>query len=128
MPIGDWQKDSSGPVCAFFCFFTLLNSACSVSGPLVGTTAFDRKGANTYRLLALAIAASTALAATIAVAAPECVRCTVVAVSGDTLTVRTALGQNVPVMLPDKTRYLKVAPSSLDHVDPGARRYLDQTE
>ena len=91
-------------------------------------TAFDRKGADTYRLLALAIAASTALAATTAVAAPERVRGTVVAVSGDTLTVRTALGQNVPVMLPDKTRYLKVAPSSLDHVDPGARRCLDQTE
>jgi hypothetical protein len=31
-------------------------------------------------------------------------------------------------MLPDKTRYLKVAPSILDHVDPGARRRLDQTE
>ena len=73
-----------------------------------------------YRLLALAIAAGTALAATTAVAAPERVRGTVAAVSGDTLTVRTDLGQNVPVMLPDKTRYLKVAPSSLDHVDPGA--------
>ena len=73
-----------------------------------------------YRLLALAIAAGTALAATTAVAAPERVRGTVVAVSGDTLTARTALGQNAPVMLPDKTHYLKVAPSSLDHVDPGA--------
>lgn len=91
-------------------------------------TVFDRKGANTYRLLALAIAASTALAAIPAVAAPERVRGTVVAVSGDTLTVRTALGQNVPDMLPDKTRYLKVAPWRLDHVDPGARRCLDQTE
>jgi hypothetical protein len=73
-----------------------------------------------YRLLALAIAAGTALAATTAVAAPERVRGTVAAVSGDTLTVRTDLGQNVPVMLTDKTHYLKVAPSSLDHVDPGA--------
>ena len=91
-------------------------------------TVFDRKGANTYRPLALAIAASTALAPTTGVAAPERVRGTVVIVSGDTLTVRTALDQNVPVMLPDKTRYLKVAPSRLDHVDPGARRCLDQTE
>src|ERR1700739_3539797 len=73
-----------------------------------------------YRLLALAIAAGTALAATTAVAAPERVRGTVAAVSGDTLTVRTALGQNVPVTLTDRTRYLKVAPSSLNHVDPGA--------
>jgi hypothetical protein len=91
-------------------------------------TVFDRKGAQAYRLLALAIAASTALAATTAVAAPERVRGIVVAVSGDTLTVRTALGQNVSIMLPDKTRDLKVAPSSLEHVDPGARRCLDQTE
>src|ERR1700741_3426557 len=73
-----------------------------------------------YRLLALAIAAGTVLAATTAVAAPERVRGTVAAVSGDTLTVRTDLGQNVPVMLTDKTHYLKGAPSSLDHVDPGA--------
>jgi hypothetical protein len=80
-------------------------------------TAFDRKGADTYRLLALAIAASTALAATTAAAAPERVRRTVVAVGGDTLTVRTAFGQNLPVMLPDKTRYLKVAPSMLDQTE-----------
>ena len=73
-----------------------------------------------YRLLALAIAAGTALAATTAVAAPERVRGTVAAVSGDTLTVHTALGQNVPVTLTGKTRYLEVAPSSFNHVDPGA--------
>ena len=53
-------------------------------------------------------------------AAPERVRGTVAAVSGDTLTVRTVLGQNVPVTLTGNTRYLKVAPSSLNHVDPGA--------
>jgi hypothetical protein len=73
-----------------------------------------------YRLLALAIAASTALAATTAVAAPKRVRGTVAAVSGNALTVRTALGQNVPVLLTGKTRHPKVAPSSLDHLDPGA--------
>jgi hypothetical protein len=72
-----------------------------------------------YRLLALG-AASTALAATTALAASERVRGTVAAISGDTLTVRTALGQSVPVMLTGQTRYLKVAPSSLNHVDPGA--------
>jgi hypothetical protein len=83
-------------------------------------TLFELKEHNMYRLLALAIAASTALAATTAVAAPERVRGTVAAVSGDTLTVRTALGQNVPVTLTGKTRYLTVAPSSLNHVDPGA--------
>jgi len=88
----------------------------------------DRKGANTDCLLAFAIAASTAIAVTTAVAAPESVRGTVGAVSGDTLTVRTELGQNVPVMLPDKTRCLKVAASSLDHVDLRAWRCLDQTE
>ena len=90
-------------------------------------TGFDRKGANSYRLLALAIAASTALPLLLR-SRRERVRGTVVAVSGDTLTVGTALGQNVPVMLPGKTRYLKVAPWRLDHVDPGARRCLDQTE
>lgn len=73
-----------------------------------------------YRLLALAIAAGCALAASNAFAAPEHVRGTVAGVSGDTLTVRTALGQNVPVTLTGNTRYLKVAPSSLNHVDPGA--------
>jgi hypothetical protein len=83
-------------------------------------TLFELTEHNMYRLLALAIAASTALAATTAVAAPERVRGTVAAVSGNTLTVRTALGQNVPVLLTGKTRYPKVAPSSLDHLDPGA--------
>jgi hypothetical protein len=73
-----------------------------------------------YRLLVLAIAAGCALAASNAVAAPERVRGTVDAVSGDTLTVDTAVGQIVPVTLTDSTRYPKVAPSSLNHVDPGA--------
>jgi hypothetical protein len=40
--------------------------------------------------------------------------------SGDALTVDTAAGQTVPVTLTDRTRYLKVAPSSLNRVDPGA--------
>jgi hypothetical protein len=61
-------------------------------------TLFELTEHNMYRLLALAIAASTALAATTAVAAPERVRGTVAAVSGNTLTVRTTLGQNVPVL------------------------------
>ncbi len=73
-----------------------------------------------YRFLALAIAAGCALAASNAVAAPERVPGTVAGVSGDTLTVHTAVGQIVPVTLTDTTRYLKVAPASLSHVDPGA--------
>ena len=72
------------------------------------------------RFLVLAIAAGCALAASNAVAAPERVRGTIDSVSGDTLTVDTAAGQTVPVTLTDRTRYLKVAPSSLNRVDPGA--------
>jgi len=72
------------------------------------------------RLLVLAIAAGCALAASNAVAAPERVRGTIAGVSGDALTVDTAAGQTVPVTLIDRTRYLKVAPSSLNRVDPGA--------
>ena len=72
------------------------------------------------RFLVLAIAAGCALAASNAVAAPERVRGTIVSVSGDTLSVDTAVGQIVPVVLTDRTRCLKVAPSSLNHVDPGA--------
>jgi len=72
------------------------------------------------RFLALAIAAGCALPASNAVAAPERVRGTLAAVSGDTLTVDTAVGHTVPVTLTDGTRYLKVASSSLNHVDPGA--------
>jgi hypothetical protein len=72
------------------------------------------------RFLVLAIAAGCALAASNAVAAPERVRGTIGGVSGDTLSVDTAAGQTVPDTLTDRTRYLKVAPSSLNHVDPGA--------
>ena len=72
------------------------------------------------RFLVLAIAAGCALAASNAVAAPERVRGTIAGVSGDALTVDTAAGQTVPVTLTDRTRYLKVARSSLNHVDPGA--------
>jgi len=72
------------------------------------------------RFLVLAIAAGCALGARNAVAAPERVRGTIAGVSGDTLTVNTAVGHTVPVTLTERTRYLKVAPSSLDHLDPGA--------
>ena len=72
------------------------------------------------RFLVLAIAAGCALAAGNAVAAPERVRGTIAGVNGDTLTVDTVADQIVPVTLTDRTRYLKVAPSSLNHVDPGA--------
>ena len=59
------------------------------------------------RFFVLAIAAGCALAASNAVAAPERVRGTIASVSGDTLTVDTAVGQTVPVTLTDRTRYLK---------------------
>jgi hypothetical protein len=72
------------------------------------------------RLLVLAIAAGCALATSNAVAARERVRGTVTGISGDALAVDTAGGQIVPVMLTDRTRYLKVAPSSFNHIDPGA--------
>jgi hypothetical protein len=71
------------------------------------------------RFFVLAIAAGCALAASNAVAAPEHIRGTIAGVSGDTLSVDTAAGQ-IPVTLTDSTRYLKVAPSSLNHVDLGA--------
>lgn len=73
-----------------------------------------------HRFLVLAIAAGCALAAGNALAAPERVRGTVTSISGDTLSVDTSVGHIVPVTLTDSTRYLKVAPSSLNHVDPGA--------
>jgi hypothetical protein len=83
-------------------------------------TLFEPKGADMYRrFLVLAIAAGCALATRNAVAAPERVRGTIAGVSGDTLTVNTAVGDTVPVTLTESTQYLKVAPSSLDHVDPG---------
>ena len=72
------------------------------------------------RFLVLAIAAGCALAASNAVAAPERVRGTIGGVSGDTLTVDTPVGQIAPVTLTDRTRYLKVAPASLNDVDLSA--------
>src|ERR1700753_2634464 len=84
-------------------------------------TVFELKEANMHsRFLVLAVAAGCALAAGNAVAAPERVRGTIGGVSGDTLIVDTAVGHTVPVTLTHRTRYLKVAPSSLNHVDPGA--------
>jgi hypothetical protein len=72
------------------------------------------------RFVVLAIAAGCALAASNAVAAPEHFRGTIASVSSDTLTVHTKAGQIVPVTLTAGTRYLKVAPSSLNDVARGA--------
>jgi len=72
------------------------------------------------RSLVLAIAAGCALAVGNTLAAPERVRGKIAGVSGDALSVDTAAGQTVPVTLTDRARYLKVARSSLNHVDPGA--------
>jgi hypothetical protein len=68
------------------------------------------------RFFVLAIAAGCALAASNAVAASERVRGTIGGVSGDTLSVDTGGWSNCA----GYTRCLKVAPSSLDHVDRGA--------
>jgi hypothetical protein len=55
-------------------------------------TLFELEGAYVYRrFLVLAIAAGCALAASNAVAAPERVRGTIAGISGDTLTVDTAV-------------------------------------
>ena len=87
-------------------------------------TLVELKGGYLYRrFLLLTIAAGCALTASNAVAASERVRGTVASVSGDTLIVDTVAGQIVPVTLTDGTRYLKLAPSSLNHVDPAA--YID---
>ncbi|HWA79328.1 MAG TPA: hypothetical protein VG848_03365 [Acetobacteraceae bacterium] len=68
-----------------------------------------------------ALLATTALAAT-ALAAPasEHVRGTVTAISGDTLTVHTRGGADVPVTLTGATHYAEVLKSSLDKIEPGS--------
>jgi len=74
------------------------------------------------RLAAFLLAASAALLATTALAAPmrERVRGTVAEISGDTLTVRTMTGTDVPVALTGSTRYSEVLKSNLDRVDQGS--------
>lgn len=74
------------------------------------------------RILALALAAGTALASTAALAAPvpERIRGTVAAVSSDSLTVHTTAGTDVTVALTPKTGYREVVRSNLDRVDPGS--------
>lgn len=70
------------------------------------------------RLLGLTIAATAALSAA-AFAAPEHqrLRGTVTAVSGDSMTVHTTAGDDIPVMLGKDTKYLKVEKSSLDKIE-----------
>ncbi len=74
------------------------------------------------RLPACLLAASAALLATTALAAPvrERVRGTVTAISGDTLTVHTQSGTDVPVALTGTTHYVEVLKSSLDKIEPGS--------
>ena len=73
------------------------------------------------RLLGLTLAATTALSIS-AFAAPEHerVRGTVSSISGDTLTVHTTTGQDVPVMLGNDTKYLRVEKSSLGNIEKGS--------
>ncbi len=74
------------------------------------------------RFPAVLLAAGTALLAATALAAPmrERVRGTVAVISGNTLTVRTMSGTDVPVALTGSTRYTEVLKSNLDRVDPGS--------
>jgi hypothetical protein len=74
------------------------------------------------RFPAILLAAGAAFLATTALAAPmrERVRGTVAEISGDTLTVRTMSGTDVPVALTASTRYSEVLKSNLDRVDPGS--------
>ena len=74
------------------------------------------------RFPAILLAAGAALLATTALAAPmrERVRGTVAVISGDTLTVRTMSGRDVPVALTGSTHYAEVLKSNLDRVDPGS--------
>jgi hypothetical protein len=72
------------------------------------------------RLLGLTLAATTALSvASAARAEPEHVRGTVSAISPDALTVHTATGGNVLVLLSGDTKYVKAVRSDLDHVTVG---------
>ena len=73
------------------------------------------------RLLALVTAASIFITSTAAVAAPplEHVRGTVKSISDAVLIVHTASGTNEKVYLTDKTGYLTVAKSNLDHTGSG---------
>jgi hypothetical protein len=74
------------------------------------------------RILALVIATNIVGVSTAAFAAPtpERVRGTVTSISDSMLNVHTTSGSDVSVGLTDTTRYLEVAKSSLDHVDPGS--------
>jgi hypothetical protein len=72
------------------------------------------------RFLMVTMAFGAAFTATSAFAANERVRGVIASVSGDTVAVRPASGPDVKVTLTPHTRYSKVVPSSLDHVDPGA--------
>ena len=73
------------------------------------------------RLFGLALAASTAFSVA-AYAAPEHARLrgTVTSVGADMLTIKTVDGTAASITLDDKTRYLKVMPSSLDKVEKDA--------
>jgi hypothetical protein len=72
------------------------------------------------QLLVLTLAASAALVSLQAHADPERVRGTVSAISAGSLTVHTTAGQDLTLALDPTTKYVEVAPSSLDKVDSGS--------
>jgi hypothetical protein len=73
------------------------------------------------RLLGLTLVAAASISAATAFAAePERVRGTVVAVSANVLTVRTATGGDVSIVLRGDTTYLTEARSDLNHIPAGS--------
>jgi hypothetical protein len=71
------------------------------------------------RLLALVVVASIVGTCTAAVAAPERLRGTVKSIGDTTLVVHTTSGTDETLNLTDKTGYLTVAKSNLDHIENG---------
>jgi hypothetical protein len=73
------------------------------------------------RLLGLTLVATAWIPVATALAAePERIRGTVSAVSADTVTVHTATGGNVSILLSSDTKYLTEARSDLDHISTGS--------
>jgi hypothetical protein len=74
------------------------------------------------RLFGLTLAAATVALSAAAIAAPEHLRIrgTVASVSGDTMTVHTTTGEDLPIALGSDTKYLSVVKASLDNVETGS--------
>lgn len=86
------------------------------------------------RLFGLTLAATALISVSaFAAAEHERIRGTVTSVSGDTMTVHTTDGQDVPVTLGSDTKYLSVVKASLDNIEKGsfigtATKHVGSTE